>query len=659
MHLEHLLVQLTGLFGVAVVVVLLLGRLGLPPIAGFLLAGILVGPGGFGLVGDPHEVEVVAELGVALLLLTIGLEFSLARLRHIARHVVLGGGLQVVLTVAAAVGVAAAFGAPWRHGVFWGFLAALSSTAIVLRALADREETSAPHGRFVVAVLIFQDLCIVPMMLALPMLAGEGGGAADMALTLAKAAAVVVGVLILARGVVPRLLHRVAATRRSELFLLTVLLVAMGVAAATAQMGLSIALGAFLAGVVIADTPFVHQAQSHVGPFRDAFASLFFVSVGMLLDPTVLTSELARVTALFVGLLVGKLVLATLAGLLMRFPVRVAIVAGVGLAQVGEFSFVLLGSGQALGLISPEMSRVFLAASVLSMIAAPLLVAASPRIGVAGAALLRPLERLLAVPEVDEAERRIPLRDHVIVAGLGLGGQLLVQALEGARVPYVAVELDPDTVARERAAGRNVRYGDIASDEVLAHVADADSARLLVILVSDADASRRALAAVRARHPRLPVIVRAHRAQRDEPTLGGPGVEVVSEDYQAALEIVERVLVRAAGAQPQRAVALGALAAARGLRDDNGAPRLPAGLVLGAMDMEALTLAEGDRAVGRTVAATGLRAAGGALIVAVARGDEVLTTPDAELLLAPGDVVFLFGTRGQLDAAREALRGTA
>lgn len=656
MHETAYLFDLAVIFGVAVGVVLALGRLGLPPVVGFLVAGVLVGPGGLQLVGDVHQVETLAELGVALLLFTIGLEFSLERLARIARYVAFGGGLQVLLTVGAGVLGALAIGVDWKTGVFWGYLAALSSTAIVLRALADREETAAPHGRFVVGVLIFQDLCIVPMMLTLPMLAGDAGGAGDIGRTLGMAVAVVAGVLLLARRIVPAVFRWVASTRRRELFLLSVLLVALLVATVTASMGLSLALGAFLAGVVIADTEYVHQALSDVSPFRDALASLFFVSIGMLLDPSVLVAEPLPIAWLCVVLLFGKLALATLAGLLMRFPARVALLAGVGIAQVGEFSFVLLDAGQDLGLINEAGSRRFIAASVLTMAATPLLLAASPRIA-AGAALLRPLERLLAVRPVEEAPEPEPLRDHVIVAGLGLGGQLLISALESVHVPYVALELNVETVIRERRNGRRLRYGDASSAEVLEHVAEASRARMLVLLLSDPEATRRAAATARAHFPNLHVVVRAHRTARDESDLHELGVEIVSEDYETALEIVERVLYRT-GVTGH--FLRGAVAAVRHTRTDGGRRLLQAGDVLGAMALDALTLADGDWAVGRSVAGTGLRAATGALVVAVGRGGDVFATPPPEHVLRGGDVVFLFGTRDQLARSSEFLRaGTA
>ncbi|MCK6504019.1 cation:proton antiporter [Myxococcota bacterium] len=648
MHLDLLLADLAIVFLAGVLSVLALGRLGLPPVVGFLVAGLLIGPHALGLVDDPHVIEVMAELGVALLLFTIGLEFSLDRLRRIGRLVAVGGTLQVGLTVAAAVGGAFVLGERVSEGVFWGYLAALSSTAIVLRLLADRGELDAPHGRFVVGVLIFQDLCIVPMMLTVPLLGGQGASVSDLALVLGKAAAVVVGVVVGARIVVPRLLGLAARARSREVFVLTVLLVACAVAWATATMGLSIALGAFLAGIVVAETEFVHQVHSEVSPFRDALASLFFVSVGMLLDPSVLLERPVQVSGLVLLLVGGKLLLAALAVLLMRFPARVALLSGLSLAQVGEFSFVLLRAGEGAGIVDQRAAATFLAASVVTMIAAPLLVAWSPRLA-AGARLLRPLERLLAVRQTEaQTAQDEPLRDHVVVAGMGLGGRTLVGSLRAARVPYVALELNPETVIAERAAGRNVRYGDVTSAEVLEQVACVAHARQVVLLLSDVEGARRAARILRGRFPHVPVLLRVHRLERDGAAVDEEGCQVIAEDHEAAVEIVERVL-RATGASG--ALLAAAVAAARTARSDVGLPLVSAAGASGSLHVHAVTLAPTDHAVDQTLAGLSLRAETGALVVALGRDGQVLPSPGPHQALQAGDVVFLLGSDAQITAA--------
>jgi CPA2 family monovalent cation:H+ antiporter-2 len=651
MQLNALLADLAIIFCAGVVSVLLLARVGLPPVVGFLAAGLLIGPHALGLVADVHTIELIAELGVALLLFTIGLEFSFDRLRRIGRLVAVGGTLQVGLTVAGGALVATLLGAPWKEGVFWGYLAALSSTAIVLRALADRGETDAPHGRLVVGVLIFQDLAIVPMMLTVPLLAGTGGDGDALAWVLVKAAAVVIGVVGGARQIVPRLLGHAARARSREVFVLTVLLVAASVAWATSSMGLSIALGAFLAGVIVAETPFVHQALSEVSPFRDALASLFFVSVGMLLDPRVIVAHPLEVGGIVLLLVAGKLALAMLAVLIMRFPARVAIAAGLALAQVGEFSFVLLRVGQEGGLIADSDAANFLAASVVTMIAAPLLLTLSPRLA-AGAALLRPLERLFAVRAQEEPTPERALRDHVVVAGLGHGGRSLLRGLRAAQIPCVGLELDPETVISERAAGHDVRYGDATSLEVLEHVAHVAHARQVVLLMSDVGAAGRAANLLRSRFPHVPVLARVHRADRDRPAVDLPGVQVISEDEETAIEVVERVL-RASGVTGT--LIAGAVRAAQGARGQDGAPLVPPDGIAGAMNMQAMALVDGDRGVGSSLAGLDLRGQTGALVVAHARAGVVLASPPADAALVAGDTLFLVGTPEQLAAAVERL----
>lgn len=648
MNIEALLADLTVVFFAGVAAVLGLGRIGMPPVVGFLVAGVLVGPHALAWIDDPHTIEVVAELGVALLLFTIGLEFSFDRLKRIGKLVAVGGTLQVGLTVGATALVATALGATRAEGVFWGYVAALSSTAIVLRALSDRGEVDAPHGRFVVGVLIFQDLCIVPMMLTVPLLAGGGEGWTDIWAVLGKAAAVVSLVVIAARYVVPRLLARAAQVRSREVFVLSVLLVASSVGWATSSLGLSIALGAFLAGIVVAETEFVHQVVAEVSPFRDALASLFFVSVGMLLDPTVLTTRPIEVGGLVLLLIVGKTVIATIAVMMMRFPARVAVLSGLALAQVGEFSFVVLGAGADVGLISKDTAAVFLAASVVTMMAAPVLLAASPRLA-AGARLLRPLERLLAVRDADVAgPEDAAISDHVVVAGLGLGGRTLIRGLASAGVPYVGVDLNPETIIAERARGLHVRYGDVTSVEVLDHVAHLAGARQVVLLLSDVDAARRAARHIRARYPHVPVLLRVHRLDRETTSTALPGVQVVAEDAETAVEIVERVL-RAIGVDGALMASL--VTAARSERNAVGDPSVSPSAVATTFATQGVTLADGDWAVGRTLADVQLRAVTGALVAAIARDGRVDPSPSPHQALCKGDTLFVVGARAQIMSA--------
>jgi len=538
---EHdLLRDLLIVLSASVVVVLALHRLRLPTIAGLLVAGAVIGPSGLGWIDETRAVAELAEVGVVLLLFSIGLEFSLDSLRRIARMVLVGGALQVSFTLAAIYAVALAFGRTHEHALFFGFLAALSSTAIVLRGLAERREMEAPHGRLIVGVLLFQDLCVVPMMLVTPMLAAGEANFGAVALALGKALAVMAGTIVLARFVVPPVFRAVARTQRRDVFLLAVVLVCASIAWATAQVGLSLALGAFLAGVVLADSEFSHQALSDVLPLRDLFTSLFFVSVGTLLDLELLLREPLVVLGLATLLLAGKFVLAALAAVLMRLPLRVALLSGAALAQVGEFSFVLADLGGDLGLLSVRERALFLGASVITMLVTPGLLRLGPHLA-AGAAALERVDRLLGVRDEDVLHAPAHRSGHVVVLGYGVGGALLARALRAAGVESVIVDLDLERVRSGRAAGESISYGDATSAEILEHVGVARASHVAVML-NDPQAAHRAIRAVRQLAPHTPIHARAHDLGERERLLAAGATRVAAQEVEASLQVLEELL---------------------------------------------------------------------------------------------------------------------
>src|SRR2546421_248053 len=345
--------DLAIIFAVSLLVILLFHRIKLPALPGFIVAGVLLGPNALGLVSDVHQVESLAEVGVILLLFTIGIEFSLSRLREMGRQVVAGGGAQVGLTVVLTWVLALTLHLSGRVSLLLGFLVALSSTAIVLKGLADKGEIDAPHGRLATGVLIFQDLCVVPMMLVLPFLAGRsGGGTGALLLALGKAVLVVISVLVLARTLVPRALTEILKTRSRELFLIAVILIGTLTALATAAAGASLALGAFLAGLVISESDYGHQAMAELLPFRDVFISLFFVTVGMLVQVGFLRDHPVLALAGVAAIMGGKSVLAAVGPAVMGYSGRVALLAGLAVSQIGEFSFVLAREGRGSGLLA-------------------------------------------------------------------------------------------------------------------------------------------------------------------------------------------------------------------------------------------------------------------------------------------------------------------
>jgi CPA2 family monovalent cation:H+ antiporter-2 len=628
----HLLGDLVVLFAAALVVVVVLHRLRLPTIAGFLVAGAVIGPSGLGWIANVHDIEQLAEIGVVLLLFTIGLEFSVKELRRLGRVLVVGGGLQVTLTTAAVAGIAHALGVEPGRGVFYGFLVALSSTAIVLKGLAERGETDAPHGRLIVGVLLFQDLCVVPMMLLVPMLGGQGGGIAGIVRALLTAAAVVVATLALARLIVPRALHLVAATRARDVFVLAIVVVCAGVAWLTSLVGLSLALGAFLAGIALADSEYGHQAFADVLPLREIFTSLFFVSMGMLLDVRALAEAPGTVLAIVVALLVGKALIATLAGLVLRFPLRMAVLAGLSLAQVGEFSFVLARLGEPHGLLAPAGMRLFIAASVVTMLVTPFALRFGPRVA-AGVARLGVVDRLLGPGR--EALTSVPegLSGHVVVLGYGVGGRMLAEVLRGAGIPFVVVEINAESVREARRQGEPVHYGDVTSPDILAH-ARVSEARQVAVLLNDPGATLRAVRAVRRLAPDVAIVARV-RYVTDVPALLQAGAtEAVAQEFEASLEVIERVMKGGSAAATLPG-------------------RLPAGL-----EVESLAVHDGDWIAGRSLQDARLRPRTGATVVSVTRGETTTVNPSPEGRMAPGDVLCLLGDDDQVARARAlAARG--
>ena len=548
------LADLVIVFAVAAAVVFAFGLLRLPSVVGLLVAGVLVGPYGLSLVSDLHVVEVLAEIGVVVLLFTVGLEFSLSRLIIMLPTMARVGLPQIVGTTALVTVATWWYLGTLPQAVFAGMLVAMSSTAIVLKLLADRGETAAPHGRVAVAVLLLQDLVVVAAMLAVPLLASAAGVRspsqatapvghaaglfANPVASVAAGLAAVAAVLAVGRLLVPRILHEVVRLRNRELFLMTIVLACLGTAAITAQVGLSLALGAFLAGLLLSESEYGHQAFTEVLPFRDTLASLFFVSVGMLLDVRFLAEHAALVAVTVLAIVLGKTAMTVIPALLAGYPPRTSLRAGAALAQVGEFSFVLGSRGAEAGLLDRDDYQTFLAAAVLTMAATPLLAAALP-----GWLDRLSRSRLCGWWLADRTPPagRQELSDHVIIAGFGLNGRNLAAALAEFGVPHVVLELNPETVRRERALGLDIHYGDCTRAAVLEHVGIA-RARAYVLAISDAASTRRSVQIARELAPGVRIIVRTEYVLEVEELRHLGANEVIPAEFETALALFDRVL---------------------------------------------------------------------------------------------------------------------
>ncbi len=539
MHETGLFLELSAVFTLAVLLGGALTTVRFPPVLAYLLTGAILGPRALGLVDWDEGVHLLAEGGVALLLFAVGLKLPLGRLAQTWRPMLAAGGVQIGLTVLLGVAVATAWGWSLDTAVTAGFILALSSTAVVLELLEERSESSSLLGQLVVGVLVLQDLAVVPMMLLIGAMAGPGTSALGVTLTLGKAVGMVVLVLALGRWLIPRLLHQAARTRRRELFLLAVLAIAGVVAVGTASAGLSLALGAFLAGIALAESDYVQQILGDLGPLRAAVSCLFFVAMGMLFDPGLVMEAPWLTLALVVGVLGIKLVTGTAGLLAAGLPLGNAAHGGVTLAQIGEFSFVLATVAASAGVIDSRALGLFTVASVITMVLTPLSVQLMPRSHSTWKAWRR-VERRACLEGCPDDDAPVT-QGRVLVAGFGHGGRILVEALSERGVASTIIETNPDTVVRERAHGRTVVFGDATDPEVLEN-AGLMRARALVVVISDHEAALRTASAAIGLRPELPVVLRTRWARDAKvEALKGP-VFVVSEEAVGAQEVTRQAI---------------------------------------------------------------------------------------------------------------------
>lgn len=532
--------DLVVILAAAVAVVAFLRYLKVPSIAGFIIAGTVVGPNALGIVQDLHQVEILAELGVVLLLFGIGLELSLSRVRRLWRPIAVGGAVQVGATILIVLGLSVLFGRDIRSGLLLGFIIAVSSTAIVLRGLSTRGELETPHGRLALGILIFQDLCVVPMVLVIPVLGDTVSAGTSVLVPLLTAAAVVTGVLVAARLVVPRFLEEIARSRKRDLFVLSVFLICLGTAWVVSSVGVSLALGAFLAGLVVSGSRYREQAISDLVPLRDVLASVFFVSIGMLLDLRNVLDNLLPILGLFAAIIAGKFIIIFLSALIMRLPSRVGVLTAASLSQVGEFSFVLLLAAGGTGLLEEPFQSNLTVAIILSMLTTPFGLALGPHLA-GGLGKLNPLTRLLQVRTTEEMRETEPLRNHVIIAGYGLTGRNLARSLTQIGARYIIVDLNTENVRDAARQGEPACFGDVTSATVLEHLGAAEASEL-VIAINDPDATARATGAARLAAPDLRITVRT-AYEADVKRLEEAGAtHVVAAEASAADAIIDLVL---------------------------------------------------------------------------------------------------------------------
>jgi CPA2 family monovalent cation:H+ antiporter-2 len=639
------------LLAAAVVVVVLFQALKLPALLGYLIVGVAIGPNAIGLMPDNEETRYLAEFGVVFLMFSIGLEFSLPKLMTMRRLVFGLGSAQVGATLLICIATALALGEGWRSGLMLGGVFAMSSTAILAKMLAERLELNTPHGRRIIGILLFQDLAVVPLLMLYPAL-GEGGGmlARDLPVALAKAGIVLALLLTVGQRLMRNWLALVARQRSSELFVLNVLFITLGLAWLTGQAGLPLALGAFLAGMLISETQYRYQVEEDIKPFRDVLLGLFFVTVGMRLDLRVMVQDWHWIALMLVAVMGGKVAVVIGMSRLLGAEFSVALRTGLALAGAGEFGLVLVAQVAQLQLLPITVLQVTLAVLVLSMLISPFIIEHSEHLArrFSGAEWMN---RAMTLHNI--AIQTMSTDRHVIICGYGRSGQNLARFLGLERVPFIALDLDPQRVREAAAAGERVVFGDAARREVLT-AAGLLRAKVMVVSYADTRSALKILALVRELRPGLPVVVRtADDSDIDRLKLAG-AAEVVAEILEGSLMLgtqallllgvpLNRVLRRIRDAREERYGLFRGFY--RGVTDevDDAADSLQPRL-------HSVVLAQGAAAVGRVLKELDFGAMG-VEVTAMRRHALRSSAPDPETRLAEGDVIVLRGTAEALEAA--------
>ncbi|KKG11099.1 cation:proton antiporter [Methanosarcina sp. 2.H.A.1B.4] len=654
------------ILGFAIFILTIFSKFEVPPVMGFLVTGMLIGPYGLGILNGGQNVDLNSELGVVFLLFTIGVDLSLKELWKMKTAVMVGGSLQILLTTAIVLIVCSYLGFSPATSTFLGFLISLSSTAIVLKVFQDRNEVYTPQGKTSLAILIFQDLAIVPLILITPILAGSSvsfdGALQSMFF---KGSLVILVFILSAKFLVPWIFYHVGRTGSKQLFLVSVVFICLSAAVFTSSIGLSLALGAFLAGIVISGSQYSQQAMGNILPLKDMFMSFFFVSIGMLLNISYLLDNLPLLILAAVALILIKAVAGIAITFLLGYPLRTTILTGLALSQVGEFSFVLSRLGLEYSLLTEETYQAFLAVSIVTMGVTPFLINASYKPAdflikkVSGTDFGMKLVKGLYSESFEEKENVEPdMKDHLIVVGFGFSGKTISNAAKTADIPYIIVESNPEIVKQETMKGERIQYGDAVFGAVLEH-AGIKNARVLVIGISDADATRKIVEKAKELNPNICIIAKVHDLQEMKRlnTLGAD--EIIPEEYETSVEIFVRLLekylvprediekmvddVRANGYRRLRKLVVDT-GVDSGFSIKDGLPGI---------DIQVLKVGRGSDFDGKTLADLEFRKKHGVTVLSVRRRSNMISTPAGDFLLQENDACILLGKPEELYNVRK------
>jgi monovalent cation:H+ antiporter-2, CPA2 family len=647
----HLIEDLAVLLLVSLPINLLFHKIKLPSVMGYLIAGILIGPYGLQLIEEIEAVKHLAEIGVILLLFVIGLEFSLTRLLKNLASVLGLGGFQLVLTAGAIGWIFHLYGFAQHQSIAFGLIIALSSTAIVLKMITDRAEIDTLHGKLCIGTLLFQDLCVVPIMLLMPLLAQTGAiSSADIVIAMLESFAAVVLIFFLSKLIVPRMLTWIARNGNKEHLTLSVIFIMLITGWACQKMGLTLAMGALIAGMIISDSEYNHQIIIDILPLRDYFSSIFFISVGMLLQVEIFYDSVLVCLQLTMAAVLIKMFMAFCSCLLVRAPLRISLIVGLRLAQVGEFSLILAAIGLEKGLFNNDQHQLLLVVSILSMLIAPLLIQVSSKFSIWIFSKWKPEGSV--EKEIEEES----LSEHVIIAGYGLGGRTLAKVLQEAEIPFIILELSGEKVKRALTEGMTIHYGDCTKEETLLR-AGVKQARMIVYAISDQVSSERAIRLTRKLNLDIKIMVRTRSASQVEELKAAGADVVIPEEFETSIEIFCRVLKEYripnnVIEQQVELIRMEGYSMFRGLSLNTESLK-KFSTYLTATLTESFLVLENSWVCEKTLGEIDIS---GATVIAVVRKNKPHPNPGFEFLVLPGDMLILFGSHMQLNKSIQYLR---
>jgi len=644
------------IFALSTFVNFIFNRIKIPAIIGYLITGIIAGPHLLALIDSPENVEVMAEIGVILLMFTIGLEFSLNHLFRIRKIVFVGGFLQLLLTAGITILVSRVYDLQWTEAVFVGFLTALSSTAVVLKLLQERSELTTHYGRTIVGILIFQDVILIPMLLFTPMLGGNSSGIGnELLMLLLKTVGILIFLWVGNRWLMPWLLHLIAMTRSQELFLMSLLFICLAVAMLTHELGMSLAFGAFLAGLMISESEYSHSAFGNLIPFKDVFTSFFFVSIGMLLDLGFVADHPRLVILTVILVIVVKTTVAGFTAFILGHTFFGTVVVGLSLAQVGEFSFILAGLGLSENIITPYHFQLFLAVAITSMALSPLLIQVSKPL--ANLILRLPLPPWMVNGLFPLQQVEIPeIKNHIVLIGKDSRAINLASMIKSMELPFTSIVFDPDRARKEMEKGHYAVFGNAVYEPVLRQ-AYVHNAELVIVSVGELITAMSVVQHVRAMNKHAHIIVRTRHVTDIEELYRLGANQVIPEEFETAIDFFERILGKylVPRMEIERAIA-------RTREDNYGIFRENANvrgysLLKDMPDIEiaAVKVEENSVFAGKTIAGTALRKTTGVTMVAIKHGDDIIPNPEPSRFINGGDIVYLFGKPEMIAIATDLL----